>query len=257
MTDNNEQETKAIMNPDTTTVSQLVQGIIQQRLEAGVLENAIAKQVDEMINTVCRDVFRSYGDVGKALKEKLTAAIAPKIEDLTDLPPYHDMVMARLKLAAKDFHDNRLVEAVDAELKKVMEELPTEATFSWIMKEMIDSAREEQEESEGELTLIIENNTDGFIHVCIDKKSRIGKYQCDIRFQARQVNRDNSDEAPKFEIFALNIDGRDKSRYGTALAFGTHYQFEKKLINLYALKGTITMDEGLDAYNYNSSWSDD
>jgi hypothetical protein len=191
--------------------------------------------------------------VGKVLKEKLTESIMPKMEDLSDLPQYHDVVMSRLKIAANNFRDKRLVEVLDKELKDIAEELPEEITFSWLVEQVLDSAKEEAEYA-GEITLIIENDRKGYIHVCLDKEANKDKWQCDIRFQAKQFNQDKPEEKPKFEIFALNID--DKNRYGQSLAFGTHYRFEKKLVNLYAMKGAITLDNGYDAHDYDTSWGD-
>lgn len=88
------------VNPMTATVQEMFGQVLQQRIQSGALEQAIAKHVDDLINEAARDCLRSYGDVGRALKEQFTKAIMPQLDSIKDLPTYHEYVTNRLKLAA-------------------------------------------------------------------------------------------------------------------------------------------------------------
>ena len=239
-----------VIDAATATTQEMFGQILQKRIQEGALEVAITKNVDSLIDEVARDVFRSYGDVGKALKDQMTKALAPCMDDLDDLPSYSDFVTNRLKIAAQNFHDQRLAKVIDAELKEVLSEIPEEIKLSWLVKKVVESACDD-EYSEGEITLIIEvpgwSTGDKTVLVHMDKESDKDRYDCGYKLH---LSKDK--DAGKYEILSLEVNDR-KTASGVTL--GRMYGADKVLFNVYAMKGLIDIDLGLDADDYEYSWS--
>ncbi len=57
-----------------------ISGVIQQKLSDGTIENIITAKLEKGINEAMEDLFRSYGDVGKVIKDKVKEVMIPAIE---------------------------------------------------------------------------------------------------------------------------------------------------------------------------------
>lgn len=57
-----------------------ISGVIQQKLSDGTIENIITAKLEKGINDAMEDLFRSYGDVGKVIKDKIKEVMIPAIE---------------------------------------------------------------------------------------------------------------------------------------------------------------------------------
>ena len=227
------------IDPSSTTVQTMFGTVLQQKIQSGALEQALSKYADKLIDDCAQDVLRSYGDVGKAVREALTKAILPHIDDLTDFPSYHDFVAKRLRMAATDFYDQRLAEVLDKEISEIMSELPEEITLSWV----IDAVRKsitsysEGEHMDEEMTLIIEDSSYGYRHIFIGKEAGMDKYRCEY-----QLNLDKEGC-----IYSMKIDEDDVK---AKKCVGPFYGAERKLMAAYAMKAKVTLDEGEDPYTY-------
>lgn len=250
MSDSKEVFTPAI-DAATATTQEMFGQILQKRIQEGALEKAITEKVDNLINDVASDVFRSYGDVGKALKGQMTKALMPCMDGLDDLPSYSNFVTNRLKIAAQNFHDQKLAKVIDDELKEVFSEIPEEITLNWLVEQMLSHAREYDNESDGEITLIIDNESrswGSYISVYMDKEPSKDKYQCSY-----DLHLSKEKETGKYSILGLKVDG---DKVSDRLTLGRMYGFDKVLFNIYAMKGFISIDE-LDADNYITRWDYD
>ena len=249
MSNNEEKVFEPTIDPSSTTVQEMFGRILNEKIQAGALEVAISKKVDSLIEDTAENVFRSYSDLGKALKEKMTKAIMPQIESLDDLPTYHDFVLNRLKTAAQGFYDSRLTEVLDKELAEILAEVPEKITLSYIVDSLVKEAQEDNE-PEGEITLIIEehsySNSGRWLSVYIDKEAGKEKYSCAFDFHLSK-----DEETGKYEILSIKVDDK---KAGESLAMGRLYSMEKILFNVYAMKGQIELDQGLDADDYETRW---
>lgn len=247
----NNQEFQPTINPVTATVQEMFGQVLQQRIQSGALEQAIGKYADKLIDDAASDVFRSYGDIGKALKEQFAKAIMPQLDNIADLPTYHEYVTNRLKLATQQFYDNRLAAILDKELEDLLSELPVQITLSWLVKKVLAQSREYNNDCEGEITLIIEEDyTYGkWAHIYLDKESDRSKHDCEFDLHLSQ-----NKESGKWEIIGLRINGH---KAGQQLSMGRQYGFEKILFNVYAMQGQIEFDQGTDASDYETSWYND
>lgn len=252
-------ETKEVfeptIDPSSTTVQEMFGRILSEKIKAGALEEAIIKKVDSLIESTADDVFRSYSDLGKALKEKMTKAIMPQLEKMDDLPTYHDFVLNRLKVAAQGFYDSRLTEVLDKEFEEIMAEVPENITLSYIVNSLLEEAQEDNE-YEGEITLIIEDFKDKHdwkfgdygdsLSVYIDKEPNQDSRHC-----AYDLHLSKDKETGKYDILSIRVDDK---KPGESLSMGRLYNMEKILFNVYAMKGRIELDQGLDADDYETSW---
>ena len=62
------------IDPSNATVQAMFGAVLQQKIQGGALEQALSKYADKLIDDCAQDVLRSYGDVGKAVKEALAKA---------------------------------------------------------------------------------------------------------------------------------------------------------------------------------------
>ena len=253
-------ETKKVfeptIDPSSTTVQEMFGSILSEKIQAGALEIAISKKVDSLIEETANDVFRSYSDLGKALKEKMTKAIMPQLENLDDLPTYHDFVLNRLKVAAQGFYDSRLTEVLDKEFAEIMAEVPENITLSYIVNSLLEGAQEGNEYAAGEITLIIEDFKDKHdwkfgeygdsLSVYIDKEPDQDSRNC-----AYDLHLSKDKETGKYDILGIRVDDK---KPGEAMSMGRLYGMEKILFNVYAMKGRIELDQGLDADDYETTW---
>lgn len=242
------------VNPMTATVQEMFGQVLQQRIQSGALEQAIAKHVDDLINEAARDCLRSYGDVGKALKEQFTKAIMPQLDSIKDLPTYHEYVTNRLKLAAQNFYDTQMAAALDKEMKDLLTELPDQVTLSWLIEQVVNESKSDDggDSYEGRTTLIIEHDIKSYgeyAHVYLDKGEDRLPRDCEY-----DLHLSKDKETGKWDIIGLRMNHR---KAGEQLSFGKTYGFDKVLFNIYAMKGQIDLDCGTDAGDYDTGWCND
>lgn len=242
------------IDPSTTTVQEMFGKVLQDRIQSGAIEIAIGKRVDDLINSVAEDVFKSYGDVGKAMKKAMSEAMVPQLENIGDIPVYHDFVINRLKLAANNFYDQRLAEVVDTELKEIFSELPEEITLTWLVEKLVEDAQSDSGDFEDQITLIIEDKTGDwswskpgdYVNVYLDKDADKSKNDCEFDLH---LARDK--DTQKYKLLGIRING---NKPGDRLSVGRIYSYEKMLFNLYTLKGLIDLDKGLDPDDYDTNF---
>lgn len=235
------------IDPSNTTVQAMFGTVLQQKIQGGALEQALGKYADKLIDSCAEDVLRSYGDVGKAIKEALAKAITPHLEDLADFPAYHDFVAKRLRMAATNFYDQRLAEVLDKELAEIMDEMPQEITLSWVIDAVRQSITCHSEgEHMGELMTLIFDTSYGTTRIYIGKESGMDKYQCEYHIAIDKEG----------HIYSMKIDGDDLNN---KKCVGPFFRAERKLMAAYAMKAKVTLDEGEYPDNYDlviESWDD-
>lgn len=245
-------EFEPTVNPMTATVQEMFGQVLSQRIQSGALEQAISKYVDKLIDDAASDCLRSYGDVGKALKEQFSKAIMPQLESISDLPTYHEYVTNRLKLATQQFYDDRLAAVLDAEFKELMTEIPEQITLSWLVRQVVKEKQDDHDDYEGSVTLIIdieERSYGSYAHIYIDKEEETSKHDCEF-----DLHLSKEKESGKYSILGLRINDK---KAGEQLSMGRQYGFKKILFNVYAMKGLIELDQGEYAYDYDTSWCND
>lgn len=246
-------EFQPTVNPATATVQEMFGQVLEQRIQSGALEQAIGKYVDKLIDDAASDCLKSYGEVGKAIKEQFAKAIMPNLKDISDLPTYHEYVTNRLKLAVSGFYENKLASVVDEELKDLMSEVPDSITLSWLVKKLVDYCRDNSDgEYEGDITLIIRKMwdwCDTSYAVFLDAEPGKSERDCDY-----DLHLSKDKESGKWNLLDLRVDGK---KAGEKICIGNLYNFDKILFNVYAMKGQIDLDKGIEAEDYDTYWCND
>lgn len=75
-----------------------IKDVIQTKLSDGTIEKIISDKLEKGINDAMDDLFRSYGDVGKVIKEKAKEVLIPAIDrhDFTDHVVKLDSVLTEI-----------------------------------------------------------------------------------------------------------------------------------------------------------------
>lgn len=245
-----EQAFQPAIDPTAATVQQMFGQVLSQCIQSGAVEQAITKYVDKLIDDAAKDVFQSYNDVGKALKEQFAKAIMPRLESIADLPTYHEFVTNRLKLATQQFYDTRLAQVLEKEMQELLTEVPEQITLSWLVEQVVNSVKEDN--YEGNITLIIRPTfdfSDTSMSVFIDKHE--GRSERDCQYDMHlSLDKDSK----KWSIIGISINGK---KPGDKLCMGRMYNFDKIIFNIFAMKGLVDLDCGTDADDYDTSWCND
>lgn len=239
MTTDKKEQFEPTMNASDVSVQEMFGNILQQRINEGALEKAITEKVDRMIDDVVSDAFRSYGDIAKSMKAAITDSITPNLGELGRFPQYHNFVMRSLETAVTHFQNEKLQAVIDKEMKEIFSELPEELTLSWILEQIIDQVKsDDDDEREGyDLTLFIDGDG-SFTHIYISKEELKSKYTCEY-----QIDIHND------EIYSVKVDGKDTSK---AICVGPLYRFEKAIFNAYAMRAKLTLDKGRCSGDYDT-----
>jgi hypothetical protein len=84
-----------------STVNQTLQQLLTERVtlfaDSDRPLEIIDKAVEEMFKDVIKDAFRSYGDMGKAVKEAIAAAMPANVSDIFELTRYNALIADALK----------------------------------------------------------------------------------------------------------------------------------------------------------------
>lgn len=61
-------------------LEQSVKDVIETKLSDGTIEKIISEKLEKGVNEAMEDLFRSYGDIGKTIKDKVKEVMVPAIE---------------------------------------------------------------------------------------------------------------------------------------------------------------------------------
>ncbi|MBT2773801.1 hypothetical protein J7J47_16380 [Halomonas sp. ISL-60] len=79
------------------TLEQLLHSRISEFTASDRPKEIIDQHVEKMFTSVVDDAFRSYGDMGKAVKEALQAAIPGNVSDMMELTRYNNLIANAMK----------------------------------------------------------------------------------------------------------------------------------------------------------------
>lgn len=206
--------------------------VIAEKLPA-LVETKVGKMVDDLLT----DVFRSYGDLGKQIKEKIEKKLDINLQQF-DMLDYNTMIAGAI--------NNRLVTLVNEQsIKPIMELIDGTVSFlekkEWTLSEIVEMIKEDAREyysweTSGEISFHCEENRDNKWHVIsvdIDPKKSADK--CSMRFLISGKSK---------RIFSMKTQNHwgDKGDL-TPLKVTQLSNLEHKLFRLYSAQVTVTVDE--------------
>lgn len=218
-----------------TDLSEIIKTSVTETMTADALRAKVDKSVEELVNETIRDQLRSYGDIGKLIKEKVTESL--QVPDL-NLPSYSQMIMQMLRTQVEQAVQPILQERIAEDMQEILGLAPKTIKLSKIVEEMLTSSDAYQDGEHGDLvTCIVGDNSYGSTWVYLDDQGHYDeseKYRCSA---SMLVSSDGT-------IHCASYNGRDlggKSKQG-GMSVGRTYGLGDKLQAYYACKTIIEID---------------
>lgn len=233
-----------------TTFTDAFHEALHKKLTSGKVEAALDVAVEKLVDAVIKETFESYGEVSKAMKEKIKQSLVPAIENISDFPMYHNFVVERLKAAMQNFQDERLAKVLEDDFAQIFTEIPSELTLTWLIAKLAETAMQDTDEEGAEITLHIVDNkwnwgwaTPGqYLDIFFDPGTDVAQKDCKYHIDLQQ-HKDG-----RYTISGVNINGKKPNENGFTLS--RFYNYDKMIANLFVMKGELKFDKGIDVSNY-------
>lgn len=212
-------------------LSKTVQAELNKLIDEGAVQAIIKTQLESTIKSIFNSSLREYSDFGKELEKVVKQSLQIDLSKISVLK-YQQIVTD----IVKEQMQKSILENVKQPLDKALSDLlsPLEDRV-YKLSEIVEEFKKQEcsNETEGELTLIVEHSTYGSIHVYLDSKSDIERYNCAYNFSLS--NRDNKIYHFNLERRRAGMDVRKENISG---------RFDNLLFNLYASGTVLDIDEG-------------
>lgn len=215
--------------------------IVTDKVISEKLPQLVEEKVTKMINDILEDVFRSYGDTAKAIKNKIEEKLDVNLQNF-DLIDYNHLV-------SKTINDN-LLEMVN--IKPIMDLCQDAIGFvnqktirlSSIIEMFKDAAMEDDSDNEGEISIHIEQREGkDWTEVWLDAEADQNKENCGINFLISNSRK---------KIFCMRS-GSHWSKQGEITPFKMYQlsKMEHKIFRIYSAQVEVEVDET----DFDNSWS--
>lgn len=211
-----------------TDTIDLINKAVAEVMTPQFVKEKVATRVEKLVTEAVDDALRSYSDIGKQIKEAVSASL--KVNEL-NLPSYGCLVTGMIEEQVKN-HAGALINARLAEdVRELLNIAPAEIKLSEIAKGMIEGRHEE---GYGEvITVIIGDNSYGATWLYLDEEEHRperDKHSCPHRILL-------SADGTIFCATIDNIDLKTTQRIGKARGLGD------KIRAYYAAGTKIILDE--------------
>jgi hypothetical protein len=191
-------------------------------VQSGAIESMLSKTLEKTVDEAVKAEMREYSDFGKAIREKIKAALM--VDDLADLPNYGNFISGIVrKNVDSQLHGAYAAKLAD-DLEKLFCDVPAEMTLEQLVADFKQHVKQDWRDHDHRMTLHLKEWDSGGFVVELDRKSRAERYSCEVQFQ---VNQEGS-------IYALRINKSDVSK---DLFVGGLNSFERALFRMY-VQGT-------------------
>lgn len=213
-------------------MQELITKKVEELTTNGKLDEIITKEVTAAMQNTVRDVLRSYGDVGKALEEKLRKDILGSIEKL-DFVQYSQTIIDLMQSSLNQSIVEYGVEPAKEVINKFVGALEKK---EWKLSEIIEKFKEQEVDEDerdesGTISLVVRPSNYGSIWIGFDMKEDISEdYKCKYRISVKEKDK-------KLWYFT-----NEKEKL-TPLTESNLTGFDLFLFKLYACKCTIEIDE--------------
>jgi len=223
-------------------LNKIVNDTLIQMESENFVEKVVKSTLEKTIKSVVDDVFTSYSDFGKNLKNHIKENININFDKL-GLEGYNGLVLA----AVKENLDRTITVQGVEKIKESIDEMLRDTKSEYTLTEIIEKAKEDTTKEE------YERDYDEQIKLIIEKSS--GGY--------KRIYLDNEDEEPDYKWqygYHISIDEKGKpysikfkgEEIDTKKIMGGLYGLDKLLFKIYASGAKIILDKGeeVDDYEY-------
>ncbi|WP_438455394.1 hypothetical protein [Vreelandella venusta] len=240
------------------TLEQLLHARISEFTASERPKEIIDQHVEKMFASVIEDAFRSYGDMGKAVKEAIQAAMPGNVSDMVELTRYNNLISNAMKEkweqsgVASDMV-RRAHEAIDEAVSEM--EVPEFVSLRKLLESFVEEHDEEAMENGWEAPRIeIEESDilDGYYHIYFDKdpsKSRFSTrsvYRLDNMLAVRTREVEKHDDHDTGEVYAAQI---DNDIMGKKMGVWNS-PWKKQMVALYYGGAKLIIDCDADDFSY-------
>ena len=240
------------------TLEQLLHARISEFTASERPKEIIDQHVEKMFASVIEDAFRSYGDMGKAVKEAIQAAMPGNVSDMVELTRYNNLISNAMKekWSQSDIASDmvrRAHEAIDEAVSEM--EVPEFVSLRKLLESFVEKYSEEAMENGWDAPRIeIEesDSLDGYYHIYFDKdpsESRFSTrsvYRLDNMLAVRTRGVEKHDDHDTGEVYAAQIDNDIMGKkMGVWIS-----PWEKQMVALYYGGAKLIIDCDADDFSY-------
>lgn len=222
-------------------IVEAVKGYCEERMEESLTE-----KVDALMDSLLGDLFRSYGDLSKALKEKIEGEMAVDLQRV-DFSQYREELLALTQRRVDALWNQQMKEAVDKSLAEVLREPPETVTMSQLVELMKADHIEYKSPDEypAECVAYVEHDGGRFAMVYLHPEEGTSGYQCDYRIHLSRCDQEPEEGQPQlWEAIGVHLpDDTSFDRKRPNRFLGRMDEIEKYLFHLYASGTKLILDE--------------
>jgi hypothetical protein len=213
------------LNIENTIANALAVALSPERLQA-----VIEKQVAEVTDRTIKDVFSSYGDFSKAVATAVKSLVPHEIS-MDGAANWNHAIGQHIARRLAAVNDQRIAQAINPMLDKLLETPPTELKVSELVQKAIEFWGDNYGESRnGSPTITVERkDRNGYWGLYMDKESGKSNYSCEVILG---VSSDGN-------VYSLKVNERDIKTIKFA---GPFYRFEAYLFQLYTGGTKLILD---------------
>lgn len=202
----------------------------------------IEKNAEKAIKDIIEDMFRWDSDIKKQIKTKISESLNINLIKF-DLIDYNALIA--------EIINKNLVEQVNLEpIQQMISETigfidKTEITLQEIANLVIEGAKEDSRDDEGEITFIVEESDYSWINIYADFEADKEPRNCDIRFV---IYRDKEGNFKNMGCFGIQ-DTWSNNKKITPFNISNLSGVEQKIFRIYSSQVKITrLDASIDTY---------
>ena len=165
-------------------LNEMVMSSLTKMQSEGKVQEIVEKHVESTVESIVKDLFGSWSDFSKGLKEEAQNSLAVNFKEL-NLPSYNHMILETIKEKLNNSIQAAGVESIASEIEGLLSNPKREYKLSELVKELakeIEDADELEYEEYREMTLHIDDErptSAKFIYM--DAKEDVSEYQCKYR----------------------------------------------------------------------------
>lgn len=206
----------------------------------GKVQKIVEKHVESTVNEVVNDLFGSWSDFSKDLKNKAKEALQINFNDL-NLATYNHLILQAIKDKLDDEITNQGVVQIKNQIESLLSDTKREYKLSELVKELTEEIEDLDElgyEDRHEMTLHIDKPY-GSWWIGLDSRENISEYNCKYRLHVNEEGKVYSVEIKEKEFgVSRSIENFDIK----AVTKGLH-GLEETLFKIYASGAKLIVDE--------------
>ncbi len=223
-------------------LNKLVNQSLSKIEEQGFVEQVVEKKLKETVTSIINDLFHSYSDFGKNLKNQVSQQLNINLREL-NLAGYNTMILNTVKEKLDEAIHIQGTEKIKEALDVLLSDVKQEYKLSELIEEMKAKANEYGDYNRKEISFHIDPDRDILTFIYFDEESGKDKYRCKYGIW---VNKEGN-------IAGVEIKDR---KFDNRVIMGGLRGFEETLFKIYTTGPKLIIDENYIKVEYGDSEED-